>query len=81
MYHFAVITFRDAAGAERELRGSHGEREPPQAGSEVPITYDAADPANAWITGTSGPWVIPWVVLLAGVGVVIASFTVRASGS
>ncbi|MFP5246659.1 MAG: DUF3592 domain-containing protein, partial [Thermoanaerobaculia bacterium] len=77
-FYFSVIRFRDTSGVEREIRGPHGLQEPPTVGTEVSITYDATYPTNAWITGTPGPWVIPWLVLIVGVAVVIAGFVVRA---
>lgn len=78
VFHFAVIRFRDASGVEREMPGPHGLQEPPIVGAEVSITYDPAYPANAWISGSTAPWVIPWLILIAGIGAVAASFVIRA---
>jgi Protein of unknown function (DUF3592) len=80
VYYYSVIRFRGVSGVEHEIRGAHGLQQPPEVGEAVPITYDPAYPANAWVTGTAAPWVIPWFVLLLGVAVVVGGFVVRAAG-
>ena len=80
VYYFSIIRFRGQSGVEHEIRGPHGLQEPPTIGETVSITYDPAHPTNAWITGTTAPWVIPWLVLLLGVATVIGGFVVRAEG-
>lgn len=77
-FYFSRIRFRDAAGVEHEIRGPHGLQEPPEVGTAVPITYDPTYPTNAWTTGTSGPWVIPWLIVLLGIAGIIAGFAIRA---
>jgi hypothetical protein len=77
VYYYSVIRFRGRTGIEHELRGSSALQEPPTVGEVVPITYDPANPSNAWITGTSAPWLIPWFVLLLGIAVVAAGFVLR----
>lgn len=79
VYHYALIRFRDRSGVEHELRGSTGQQEPPEVGATEGITYHPADPSNAWVTGTAAPWVIPWFVLMVGLGFVIGGFVLRAN--
>ena len=80
IFYFYVIRFRDASGVEHDIPGPHGLQEPPVVGTTVAITYDPSYPTNAWITGSAAPWVLPWIVLLAGIAAVIAGFVVRAEG-
>lgn len=77
-FYFSIIRFADDAGAEHEIRGPHGSQEPPTVGTPVAITYDPAYPTNAWITGTASPWVIPWLLVIAGVAAAIGGLVVRA---
>ena len=77
VWYFSRIRFTDAAGVEREIPGSRGQRQPPVVGETMPITYDPAYPTNAWITGTAAPWVLPWIVLIAGLAAVAGGFVLR----
>jgi hypothetical protein len=79
VYYYSVMRFRDRSGVEHELRGSSGLQEPPEVGATVGITYHPSDPSNAWVTGTAAPWVVPWFVLIVGLGFAIGGFVVRAS--
>lgn len=79
IYYYSLIRFCDRSAVEHELRGSTGLQEPPEVGATVGITYDPANPSNAWITGTAAPWVIPWFILILGAAFVIGGFAVRAS--
>jgi hypothetical protein len=74
--YFAVMRFRDVAGVEHEIGGAHGLQNPPKVGKVVSITYDPRYPTNAWVTGTSGPWFLPWLILIAGIATVAASVVV-----
>ena len=80
VYHFWQIRFTDASGIEHEIRGARGLRAPPDVGATMPITYDPAYPTNAWVSGTSAPWVIPWAVTMLGLATIAASFVIRAEG-
>ncbi len=79
-YYYSVIRFVDSSGASHEIPGAHGLQEPPEIGTPVSITYDPSYPTNAWITGTAAPWVIPWLVLIAGLCAIGAGVGVRFSG-
>lgn len=79
-FYFSDIEFKDASGASHRIGGPHGLQEPPNIGSHVSITYDPGYPSNAWITGTASPWVIPWLVLIAGLVAIGAGVAVRMSG-
>ncbi|HYC59393.1 MAG TPA: DUF2330 domain-containing protein [Thermoanaerobaculia bacterium] len=70
-FYYARVRFRDASGIEHETRGSSGLREPPTVGAPVRVTYDLSYPSNAWITGSSLPWVLPWLVLILGLTAVV----------
>src|SRR5687768_14460014 len=76
-FYFPVIRYVDASGVPREIGGPHGLQEPPTIGTMHSITYDPTYPTNAWITGTGGPWGIPWLILIAGIGAVIAGVFMR----
>jgi hypothetical protein len=78
--YYAVVRFLDAAGAEHEVRGSSGLQRPPKVGKRVTITYDPANPTNAWPSKSGAPWVLPWLVLLAGIGCSIAGLVIHAEG-
>ena len=80
VYYYSQLRFTDASGKEHEIPG-RGFQEPPVIGTPVSITYDPAYPANAWISGTVSPWVLPWLIVLIGAGIVIGSFAVRAESS
>src|SRR5215212_8672844 len=77
IYYFTIIHFRDVAGTEHEMRGARGLQRPPKVGTVVSITYDPTYPANAWITGSAAPWIIPSLILIAGVGFIVAGFVIR----
>ena len=79
VYYYSLMRFRDQAGVEHELRGSTGLQQPPEVGATVGITYHPADPSNAWVTGTAAPWVVPWFVLIVGLGFAIGGFVLRAN--
>ena len=79
-YYFARVRFRDVSGAEHEIYGSGGLREPPTVGRQVQVTYDPTYPANAWPTGSKKVWFLPWLVLLLGVATIVIGFVVRAEG-
>src|SRR5688572_8115744 len=74
VYYFAFLRYTDASGKEHEIPVRGGQREPGEIGEIVSITYDPTYPTNAWITGTASPWIIPWLILVVGVGVVIGGF-------
>lgn len=70
-WYFARVRFRDANGVEHEIPGSSGLQRPPAVGEAVQITYDPSYPANAWRTGASRPWVLPWFILILGIAAVV----------
>ena len=78
--YYSEVAFGDRSGLEHRFHGSVALKEPPAIGARVRITYDGENPENAWVTGSSAPWVIPWLVLLVGVGFVAAGFVIRAEG-
>lgn len=80
VYYYSVMRFIDANGESHDIGGPHGLQSPPEVGTAVSITYDPASPTNAWIAGTASPWVIPWLLMLAGLAFVIGGFVVRAEG-
>jgi Protein of unknown function (DUF3592) len=71
-HYYAIIHFTDVTGAQRELRGSSGVRQPPAAGTGVRVTYDPESPGNAWIDGSAAPWLIPWLIAVLGIALVVA---------
>ena len=77
VHYYAVIRFVDSSGSSHQLIRGPAVRQPPKHGSTVPITYDPSYPANAWITGTAAPWVIPWVIRIAGVAAVAGGVLLR----
>src|SRR5688500_7423152 len=79
-YYYSVIRFVDSSGTSHEIRGSRGLQEPPTIGTPVSITYDPGRPLNAWTSGTAAPWVIPWLVLIAGLCAIAGGVAVRLSG-
>src|SRR5688500_11850770 len=80
-WYYSVIRFADAAGVTREVNGSRGLQKPPKLGTRVQITYDPTYPANAWITGSASPGVLPWFILVLGLAALIGGIGIRAFGS
>lgn len=76
-FYYSTIRFVDASGTSHEIGGPHGSQVPPVIGTVHSITYDPSYPTNAWITGGCGPWAIAWLILLIGIGGVIAGFVMR----
>lgn len=75
-HYFDAIRFTDQNGDSHEIGGPHARQHPPKIGRSVPITYDPAQPTNAFVTGSASPWVIPVLVTVlsvvaAGVGVAL----------
>ncbi|MEO6260001.1 MAG: DUF3592 domain-containing protein [Thermoanaerobaculia bacterium] len=65
--YFDKIHFTDLKGQAVEIGGPHGRPHPPELGESLSITYDPTYPKNAFITGSFSPWVIPALILTAGV--------------
>ena len=63
---FDLIQFTDRNGDKHDIGGGHGQQRPSKVGRSVPITYDPSYPANAFITGSGSPWVIPVFVAVLG---------------
>lgn len=76
-YYYPVTRFVDPSGTAHEIGGPHGAQEPPPIGTVESITYDPSYPTNAWVTGTSGPWAIPWLVLIIGFGAIVGGVVMR----
>ena len=73
---FPVVAFRDDAGRAFEI--TRPSASPlPSVGTTLRVTYDPADPNNAWAAGTFAPWAIPSTVALAGLGLVLTAIIMR----
>jgi hypothetical protein len=62
------------------VNSPRGLQKPPKLGKPVQITYDPTYPANAWITGSASPRVVPWFILVLGIAALIGGIGIRASG-
>ncbi len=79
-YH-PVFTFQDAKGASHTVVSSSGSGRPQyEAGAQVPVLYDPAEPQNARIDSFSEFWLFP--IAFGGIGgacFLVAIFTRRRS--
>ncbi|HYR28584.1 MAG TPA: DUF3592 domain-containing protein [Thermoanaerobaculia bacterium] len=69
-WYYAVIGYTDAAGVAHKIGGGHGLRQPPEIGESCSVTYDPEMPENAFLTASGCMWLIPVIVLVAGLAAI-----------
>lgn len=63
----AVVAFNAADGSSHRIESSSGGSKKPQVGRTIPVRYDPGNPANAVVATFVNFWVVPFVLLAAGV--------------
>lgn len=64
---FPVFAFTTPGGAEIRVHGS-GSHRPPKVGAKVKMMYDPLHPSTAWERRSALPFMLPFLCLVAGLG-------------